>query len=136
MYTTYDIFDDAMGLRNLVERFFDENPIRTRRVNFPYVNMIENNDEVILKVLLPGVDAGSLDLQIVDNSLFIAGEKKVDLKDKPYIRMEREFGKFQKSVKLPYRVDHNNIQASMSDGILTIKLAKAEEAKPKKIEIK
>lgn len=136
MYTTYDIFEDVMGLRNLVERFFDENPVRTRRADYPYANLYENNDEITINVLMPGVDVNSLNIQLVDHSLLIDGQKKSDIKDKPYIRKERVFGDFKKSVRLPYRVDHNKVQASVKDGILTIKLAKAEEAKPKKIEVK
>jgi len=66
----------------------------------------------------------------------LEGEKKSDVQDKPYIRKERAFGKFKKAVKLPYRVDGDKIEAGLKDGILTVKLAKAEEARPKKIEIR
>jgi HSP20 family protein len=136
MYSTYDIFDDVLGLRNMVEKFFNDNPMPRRRVDFPYVNLYEHTDEVEITALLPGVKADSLNIELVDTSLVIEGEKPSDIADRPYIRKEREFGKFKKSVRLPYRVDMNRIQAEMKDGVLSIRLAKAEEAKPKKIEVK
>ncbi len=135
MYTAYDIFDDVLGLRNMVDRFFSDNPVPRRRVDFPYVNLYEDKDEVEITALLPGVKSDSLNIELVDTSLVIEGEKPSDIKDRPYIRKEREFGKFRKSVRLPYRVDMNKIQAEMREGVLSIRLAKAEEAKPKKIEV-
>ena len=136
MYTTYDVFDDVVQLRDLVGRFFTEAPAVRRNVEYPYVNLKENNDEVMITALLPGAKADTLNIQLVDNSLVLEGEKKSDVQDKPYIRKERVFGRFQKAVRLPYRVDGNKIEAGLKDGILTIKLAKAEEARPKKIEIR
>lgn len=136
MYSTYDIFDDVLGLRNMVDRFFSDNPMPRRRVDFPYVNLYEDKDEVEITALLPGVKSDTLNIELVDTSLVIEGEKPSDIKDRPYIRKEREFGRFRKSVRLPYRVDMNKIQAEMREGVLSIRLAKAEEAKPKKIEVK
>lgn len=136
MYTTYDVFDDVVNLRNLVDRFFTEAPAVRRNVEYPYVNLRENNDEVVITALLPGVGVDSLNIQLIDNSLVLEGEKKSDVQDKPYIRKERAFGRFKKAVRLPYRVDGDKIEAGLKDGILTIRLAKAEEARPKKIEIR
>ena len=69
------------------------------------------------------------------SSLVIAGEKKADYEEEPYLRKERFFGEFKKSIKLPYRVNHQSIRADLKDGVLTITLEKSEDAKPKKIEI-
>ncbi|HNU92393.1 MAG TPA: Hsp20/alpha crystallin family protein [Spirochaetota bacterium] len=136
MYTTYDVFDEMVNLRDLVDRFFTEAPALRRNVEYPYVNLRENNDEVVVTAVLPGVKADSLEILLEDASLLLEGEKKSDVQDKPYIRKERAFGKFKKAVKLPYRVDGDKIEAGLKDGILTVKLAKAEEARPKKIEIR
>jgi HSP20 family protein len=135
MYTTYDIFDDILNLRNVFDRFFQEMPVR-RSVEFPYINLYEKDDTVEIKAVFPGVKVEDLDIQLTDSSLVIEGERKSDYVDKPYIRREREFSKFKKSIKLPYDVDRDKISASLKDGILTIKLVKSESAKPKKIEIK
>ncbi len=82
-----------------------------------------------------GVKTENIDIHLINDSLVIEGEKKNDYEDKPYLRKERQFGPFKKSIKLPYRVDPNKIAADMKNGILMIRLSKSEEAKPKKIEI-
>jgi len=135
MYTTYDIFDDMLDLRNIINNYFTEMPVNRRRYEFPLVNLYEKDDAVEIKALAPGLRVEDINLQLIDNNLIIEGEKKSDYEDKPYIRKERYFGKLQKSIKLPYRVDVNNIQASFKNGMLYVKLAKSEDAKPKRIEI-
>ncbi len=135
MYT-YDIFDDIFNLKETVNSFFNENTGRWRGREFPNMEIYEGKDELEIRALVPGVKAGDLNINLVDNNLIIEGEKKNDYADNPYIRRERQFGAFKKSVKLPYRVDPNNISADLTNGILHIRLQKSEEAKPKKIEIK
>lgn len=135
MYATYDVFEDLMGMRNWFDRYFSEIPSARGAVDYPYVNLYEKDDTIEVKLTAPGISGEDLNIELLDNSLYIEGDKKDDYKDKPYIRKERSFGKFKKSVKLPYRVDSEKIEASMKDGILTIRLVKSEEAKPRKIEI-
>lgn len=135
MFTTYDLLDDVADLRNWFDGFFNERPYLGRRADYPYVNLYENNDDIHVAVIAPGVKAEDINLQLINNRLTIDTEKKSDYLDKPYIRKERNFGAFKKAVELPYRVDPNKIEASMKDGILTVKLTRAEETKPKKIEI-
>ncbi|MBN2403565.1 MAG: Hsp20/alpha crystallin family protein [Spirochaetes bacterium] len=135
MFTTYDLLDDVADLRNWFDGFFNERPYLGRRADYPYVNLYENNDDIHVAVIAPGVKAEDINLQLINNRLTIDTEKKSDYLDKPYIRKERNFGAFKKVVELPYRVDPNKIEASMKDGILTVKLTRAEETKPKKIEI-
>ena len=136
MYTTYDVFNDVLGMRNMIERFFRDTPSASRIKESPYINLYENEDELEIKVVVPGFKVEDLNLELVDHSLLIEGEKKSDYVEKPYIRKEREFGRFKKSVKLPFKVDANSVNAAMKDGILSVKLVKSEEAKPKKISIK
>lgn len=135
MYTTYDIFDDILGLRNDISRFFREVPVRTRSLDLPYANVYEHGDEIEIHALTPGVKVEDLNLELIDNSLIIEGEKKSDYSDRPYIRKERSFGRFKKSIRLPFRVNPDNVQASIKNGILVVKLSKSEDAKPKRIEI-
>lgn len=136
MYTTYDIFDDILGLRNEIGRFFREVPVRTRSLDLPYTNVYERGDEIEIHALTPGVQVGDLNLELIDNSLILEGEKKSDYSDKPYIRKERSFGRFKKSIRLPFRVDPDKVRATVKNGILVVTLVKSEDAKPKKIEIK
>jgi len=137
MYTTYNLFNDVLNLRDVFDDFFRRVPSRgARRIEFPYVNLYEKDDEIVIKAILPCVTSEDINVQLIDNGLLIEGERKIDYADSPYIRKERAFGKFKKSIRLPYDVDSNKINATLKDGIMTIKLAKSEAAKPKKIAIK
>ncbi|MDY6934105.1 MAG: Hsp20/alpha crystallin family protein [Spirochaetota bacterium] len=136
MYTTYDIFDDLLGMRRMFDNFFKDIPSTTRVREYPYINLYENGDDLDISIIAPGIKVEDVDLHLINNSLIIEGNKKDDYQDKPYIRKERRFGKFKKSVKLPFRVDINNIHATMNNGILWVKLQKSDEDKPKKIDIK
>lgn len=131
---TYSIFDEALQLRNFVDDLFRESSYR-RGGEFPYVDLYEGKDEIEVRVMIPGVESGDLDLQLENNHLVITGEKKRDHTDKSYLKKERIFGKFQKRVRLPYKVDAEKISAELKNGILSVKLVKSEDAKPRKIEI-
>lgn len=136
MYTTYDIFDDILGLRNSINRYFDEHGQGTRKLDYPHINLYEKENTVTIQALIPGVAASEIAIHLVDNSLIIEGERKPDYADLPYIRRERSFGRFKKSVRMPYRVDREGITATMKDGVLTIKLSKSPDALPRTIQIK
>jgi HSP20 family protein len=136
MFYTYDVFEDALRLRNMVDNFFREIPAGNKKVDFPYINLYEKDDTITIRATMPGVKAEDLNVELKDRSLVIEGERKSDYEDKPYLRKEREFGSFKKSVRLPYDVDRDRIRASLSNGIFTITLEKSENAKSKKIDIK
>jgi len=135
MFTTYDFVSDVNELRNWFDGFFSGRPYLGRTTDYPYVNLYENNDNIDVVVVAPGVKVENTNLQLVDNRLTIEIGKKNDYLDKPYIRKERNFGTYKKVVELPYRVNPDKIEAGMKDGILTVKLTRAEETKPRKIEI-
>jgi len=135
MFTTYNLLNDVVDLRNWFDGFFNEKPYWGRRADYPFVNLYEKDDNIEVAVIAPGIKGEGINLQLVDNRLTIEIEKKSDYIDKAYIRKERDFGAFKKVVELPYRVDPNKIDANMKGGILTVKLTRAEETKPKKIEI-
>ncbi len=134
MYT-YNFFDDVMNLRDIFDDFFTKRTSYEPYREFPHIRIYEGEDRLIIKSLMPGLKPDDIDIQLVDNSLVISGEKKNDYEEKPYLRKERFFGEFKKSIKLPYRVNQENIKADLKDGILSITLEKSEDAKPKKIEI-
>ncbi len=134
MYT-YNIFDDMIKLKNVFDDFFTVQGKDEENTEFPPIRIIEKDDNITILSVVAGVRAEDIDIQLIDNSLFIKGEKKEDYENHPYIRRERFFGEFKKSIKLPYKVNSNEVKADLSDGILKINLTKSEEAKPKKIEI-
>jgi len=111
-------------------------PASTRR--FPPVNLSEDEGEVYIQVLLPGVDPTRIDLSVLRNTVTIAGERKppTGQEGKVVHRSEAWAGKFSRTVELPVDVDPARIKAEYKDGILCVAMAKAEHAKPKKIDIK
>ena len=104
----------------------------------PAVDVGEYENEYQVKVEIPGVNKDDVKITMRENILTIHGEKKQEKesKDFNYHRVERSYGSFQRSFTLPTSVKHDKIEASYNDGILTIALPKAEEAKPKQIEVK
>ena len=134
MYTN-NIFNDMIKLRSLFDDFFDEKPGYETTREFPPVQIREEDERIIIRALVPGINSESIDIQLVDNSLIISGEKKEDYENHPYIRKERHFGEFKKSIKLPYKVKNDEVKADLVNGILTITLAKSEDAKPTRIKI-
>jgi HSP20 family protein len=104
----------------------------------PPVDVAEEENEYIVKVELPGVNKDDVKITLESNILTIRGEKKdeKEIKEKNYHRMERNYGSFQRSFTLPTTVKTDKIDASYKDGILVVTLPKAEESKPKQIEVK
>ena len=134
MYT-YNMFNDMITLRTLFDDFFDQKTSYESPREYPPVRIREENDQVTIHALVPGIKSENIDIQLVDDSLVISGEKKDDYEDHPYIRKERLFGEFKKTIRLPYRVKNDAIKADLVNGVLTITLSKSEDAKPRKIEI-
>ena len=104
----------------------------------PAVDIGEHENEYRVKVELPGVDKNDVRITLESNILTIKGEKKQEkeTKGQEYHRVERSYGSFQRSFTLPTTVQADRIDAVYKDGVLTIVLPKADEAKPKQIEVK
>jgi len=104
----------------------------------PAVDITEHDDQFVVKVELPGVNKDDVKITLENNILTIRGEKKQEKETKKenYHRVERSYGSFQRSFTLPMTVKSDKIDAVYKDGILQIALPKAEEAKPKQIEVK
>ncbi len=103
----------------------------------PAVDIAERTNDYVVKVELPGINKDDVKISLQNDILTIRGEKKQEMetKDADYRRVERSYGTFERSFTLPSSVTTNGIDAAYSNGILTITLPKAEEAKPKQIEV-
>ncbi len=97
----------------------------------PAVDIVEHENEYIAKVELPGVNRDNVKITMQDNVLTVRGEKNQEKKEKEanFHRVERYYGSFQRSFTLPTSVRNDAIEAEYKDGILTIHMPKAEEAK-------
>jgi len=105
--------------------------------SFPPINIWTNENEMILSAELPGVKADDIDLSITADSLVLAGERSLDPIDEKAKRhrQERSYGKFSRSIQLPFNVDPSKAKAVFKNGILEINLVRAEADKPKKIAV-
>jgi len=137
-------FPDLNRIRREIDRLF-ERPfdLLTGGTSFfegwePTVDIYEDNDKITVKAEVPGMKKEDLDVSIHGNTLILSGERKSEeeQENRERYRAERFFGRFQRSVTLPQTVDSNRIEARYNDGVLTITLPKAEEKKPKQIEVK
>jgi HSP20 family protein len=104
---------------------------------FPLVNLTEDNEAYYLRAELPGIAAGDLSIESTDNNIAISGERKIPgaAQNARYHRREREAGRFSRVIALPCRINRDKIEARLSDGMLTVTVPKAEEEKPRKINI-
>ncbi|MGD8370711.1 MAG: Hsp20/alpha crystallin family protein [Syntrophobacterales bacterium] len=122
----------------LVEDFDLPNFWAGEREWLPAFDVSETDAEIIVKAELPGMDVKDIDITLTDGLLTIKGERKMEKEDKKenYHRIERQFGSFSRSLNLGVTVKGDAIDASYKDGVLTVTLPKAEENKPKRIEVK
>ena len=103
----------------------------------PAVDICENENNIVLKAELPGVDPKDVEVRVEDNTLYLKGERKFekDTKQENYHRIERSYGSFARSFALPNSIDAERVAAEYKDGLLTLTLPKREETKPKTIKI-
>jgi len=137
-------FSPTGDLRTLQSRFFE--PF-FGRFNFmddalssgawaPPVDVAEDNEKILVKVEVPGVDEKDLRINYEDGLLTVSGERQFERReDRNYHRIERSYGSFVRTFSLPRSIDSNAIVASYRSGILEIEIPKKEEAKPKEIQI-
>ncbi|MDP9021147.1 MAG: Hsp20/alpha crystallin family protein [Actinomycetota bacterium] len=133
---------DLAGLQDEVERmfrsFFGEERPSTAGAWSPALDVEENENSFVLHVELPGLDAEDVEITLEENVLTVSGERRFydESEAEGFRRVERRFGRFHRAVRLPDRVDSDNVQANFRNGMLTITVPKAEEAKPRRIEVR
>ncbi|MGV3724678.1 MAG: Hsp20/alpha crystallin family protein [Actinomycetota bacterium] len=140
--TLFDPFADVSRLRQQIDRLVDEStrPQKAQnggRVWRPTVDLFETQEALELRLDLPGVDRSSLDIQLTDDELVVKGERKWVAEERSTcVHSERPYGQFQRAFKVGLPVQHDKVEASYKDGVLTVLVPKAETAKPRKIAVK
>jgi HSP20 family protein len=116
---------------------FDPFQVARRVQVFPPMNLYDAGDRYVLTAQLPGLTSGDIELTITGETLTMRGERKRPeaIKDDSYRRQERPMGRWTRTVTLPDRVDNEQVSASFANGILTINLPKAAEARPRHIAV-
>jgi len=128
------LFEDFFaGPRSLMRGLWGD-----REGFMPPVDVRETDSMVIVEAELPGLDPKDVEIKVEGDVLVLQGERRNEKEEKTkgYHRVERSFGMFQRQIELPYGTDPNKIEATYKNGVLTIEIAKKEEAKPKTIQVK
>ena len=136
LLSTQDRFNQLFN-QTFSNFFGPENRELASRGWAPAVDIYETGNNLVIKAELPGIDPKDVDVRVENGTLTISGERKSekDVKEGNYHRVERSYGSFVRSFNLPPTVSSENVTAEYKDGILTLNLAKREEAKPKTIKI-
>jgi len=105
------------------------------RVYSPQVNVFRKDDQILVEAAVPGLSQEDLEIYLKDGALVISGERK-EAEGTETLLNRIGTGRFQRILKLPFRVDESSLDATLTNGILSVVLAQAEADKPRKIEIK
>jgi HSP20 family protein len=101
------------------------------------MDLVENKDDFVLKADLPGIGEDDVAIELENNVLTIAGERRAehDVEHEGYYRLERATGAFSRSLSLPDGIDPEAVAATFSDGVLTVRIPKPQKAKPRRVQI-
>lgn len=104
----------------------------------PLMNVYTNDENAIIQAELPGVKAEEVEISVIGETLNIRGERQGENMDGEvtYHRQERSCGKFDRSIQLPFPVNPEKVEAKMTNGILSVTLPRAEEDKPRRIQVR
>lgn len=134
-------FREMLSLREAMDRLFDDSFVRGPAMAGGYglaLDVQVEKDDYLIRANVPGLKANDLRLEIMDNTVTVSGEVQSEREDQQanYLLQERRSGQFSRSVTLPTAVNAAKAEAIIENGVLTLRLPKAEEAKPKAIIIK
>lgn len=137
MLSVWDPFADL----NRMQREFEKSYFgpRARPADFaPAVDVLEDAEALVLRAELPGIKREDIEVSVDANVLTLKGERKLEKEEtgRRYHRIERSYGTFVRQFQLPTNVDAGQIDAQLSDGVLTLKIGKKQELKPRKIDVK
>ena len=136
MLSVWDPFADL----NRIQREFEKSYFGPRsRADFaPAVDVHEDAESLVLRAELPGVRKEDIDISVDANVLTLKGQRTMEKEEqgRRYHRVERAYGNFLRQFQLSSNIDSSKIDAQLTDGVLTLRLAKREELKPRKIDVK
>ncbi len=142
-------FREMDDLQRRMTSLFDSSPFRrsaltTEEENIsvpewaPLVDIVEDDKEYLIKVELPEIQKDDVKVTVESGTLTISGERKSEKEEKSrkFHRVERSYGRFERSFTIPDDAESDNVEAEFKDGVLRVHLAKSEKARPKQIEVK
>jgi HSP20 family protein len=128
-------------MNRLFNTFFEAqgpgNSGSTLRRWIPAMDLVETQDDFVLRADLPGLTEEDVNIELEDNVLTVSGERKAEHEERKegYYRVERASGSFSRSLTLPEGVDPNKVHATFDNGVLEVRIPKPEERKPRKVAI-
>ncbi|MEM7757616.1 MAG: Hsp20/alpha crystallin family protein [Cyanobacteria bacterium P01_A01_bin.40] len=135
----YNPWQEMTSFQRQLNRLFDDALVPANWDGFdnlakiPAAELNETDDALHLKLEVPGMEAKDLDIQVMADRVAISGERKSEINEKT--RSEFRYGKFQRVIPLPVRIQNTNVTADYKDGILNLTLPKAEEEKNKVVKV-
>jgi HSP20 family protein len=141
--TRWDPFREVVALQSRVNSLFRDfnagngDDALTTAAFVPPVDVYEDNQKVVLKLEVPGIEEKDLDVRVENHTLTVKGERKFEKEEKEenFHRIERRYGSFFRSFMLPSTVDTENVDAKYNAGVLKLELKKKPEAQPKQIKV-
>lgn len=145
--TRYRPFPPMHALRQEIDRLFgdflpgltgDDDGERFSAVWAPRMDLSETDDAFVVKMDLPGIEKDAVTVNVEDHQLVVTGERMAEEKQEgeTYLRMERSYGSFYRSIPLPKTANVDAVKAEFKNGVLKVHLPKAEESKPRQVAIK
>lgn len=140
--TRWNPWQDLNTLQRQINQLFEEDMqpsalLERGLTRVPAAELQETAEAIHLRLEIPGVDAKDVDLQVTEKAVYISGERKSATKteEKGVFKSEFHYGKFQRVIPLPTRIQNTNVKAEYKDGILNLILPKAEDEKHKVVKI-
>ncbi len=147
--TRWNPFREMEDMQRRVSSLFDWSPFRRGSLTAeeenitatewaPLVDISEDDKEYLIKVELPEVQKDNVKVTVESGTLTISGERKAEKEEKgrKFHRVERFYGRFERSFSIPDDAEADSVKAEFKDGVLRVHLAKSEKARPKQIEVK
>jgi HSP20 family protein len=136
--TRWDPFAEITQLRSRFDRLFDELGGQGQGAWMPAIDLVRHDDGLVVRVDLPGIKPEQVKIEVEDGVLTVSGEHQEDRSDSDdgrYVRRERRFGAFSRSVALPSRVDAQAIKAQTRDGVVEVTVPLPTGSATQKVEI-
>lgn len=141
--TRWNPFEEMEAMQNRFSSFFDRIPVRnghyaSRTIDWaPPIDVIENRDEYLIRVDLPGVSKKDVHVTLDRGELAVSATRSAESlpEGAEYLHSERAYGTFKRTFGLPSNADASHIEAEFKDGVLTVRVAKDEKAKPRMIAV-
>ncbi len=135
----WDPYRDVTALRDEMNRLYSRTVGDARGPSSwtPAMDVFDHEDAIVLKVELPGLAPEDIHIEVDDNVLTLKGERRFseDVDEGRYYRLERAYGEFQRSLTLPQTAKTDEITAHADDGVLEVRVPKAQEVKPRRIAV-